>query len=64
VIADGLVMAGVVPNALVPLQSKPMNPELPVATEEVFGVRVVQLLVSAGVAGIAGNVCVKRVFAA
>jgi len=57
-------MAGVVPNALVPLQSKPMNPELPVATEEVFGVRVVQLLVSAGVAGIAGNVCVKRVFAA
>jgi len=59
------VKAGVVPKAAEPLQSNSTNPDEPVTTEETFGVRVVQLLVSAGVvAGIAGKVCVKRVVAA
>ena len=59
------VKALVVPNGLAPLQSNSTNPEVPVMTEETFGVRVAQLLVIDGVVAIiAGKVCVKRVVAA
>ena len=59
------VRAGVVPNGLGPLQSNWTNPDEPATTEATLDVRVAQLLVStAVVAGIAGNVCVKRVVAA
>lgn len=57
--------AGVVPNGLVPLQSNWANPDEPLTTDAVSGVKVAQLLVSnAVVAGMPGNVCVKRVVAA
>ncbi len=56
--------AKVVPNGLVPLQSKAAVPDDPVATEAMFGVKVVQLLVVPDTAGIAGKVCVKRLVAA
>ena len=57
--------AGVVPNGLVPLQSKRTNPEAPVTTEDTLGVSVAQFEVrTAVVAEIAGKVCVKSVVAA
>jgi len=57
--------AGVVPKGIVPLQSKTTDPDEPDTTEETFGVRVTQLLVTTGdVAGIAGKVCVKSVVTA
>ena len=57
--------AGVVPNGLVPLQSNWTNPDEPLTTDAVSGVKVAQLLVNnAVVAGMPGNVCVKRVVTA
>ncbi len=63
--------AGVVPNGLVPLQSNSMDPEDPAAIEETGAlvtpskaVSAVQLTVIPDTAGIAGNVCVKRLVAA
>ena len=48
--------AGVVPKGLEPLQSKRTCPELPGEIDPIFGVNVGQAV---GLAGIAGNVCVK-----
>jgi hypothetical protein len=49
--------AGVVPKGIVPLQSKTIDPAEPVTTDEKFGVRVAQLLLTtAVVAGIARKV--------
>ena len=58
------VKADVVPNGLVPLQSKEAVPDEPVATEATLGVSVVQLLAVPDTAGIAGKDCVKRFVAA
>ncbi len=59
-----MLKAGVVPNVLVPLQSKETLPDEPVPTDATLDVRVVQLLVVPDTAGIAGKVCVKRFVAA
>jgi hypothetical protein len=65
VTVDGATNADVVPNGLVPLQSKDMKPEEPVTTEATLGVSMEHFEVTAGVvAGIEGNVCVKSVVAA
>jgi hypothetical protein len=59
-----MVKAGVVPKVLAPLQSNATTPDPPVTTDETFGVKLEQWLVMAVLAGIDGNVWVKRVVAA